>query len=167
MYNKLRNLPPVCLVYSLFNIVTGRLGYSKQFVGSVLTNKDNEQFTIFRHIRKKSLNKSGSGVVFIVSFKFSSLSHKVNRIISKLPMLLIAGFPGFQKKMYAVNVKNGYWQGMYQWRSQSDLEAYQKSLVFRMMNKRAVKGSVTTDTFVNINLDNFIQEQKNHDTDNN
>ena len=82
-------------------------------------------------------------------------------------MLLIAGFPGFQKKMYAVNVKNGYWQGMYQWRSQSDLEAYQKSLVFRMMNKRAVKGSVTTDTFSNINLDNFIQEQKNHNADNN
>ena len=75
-------------------------------------------------------------------------------------MLIISGFPGFVQKMYAVDHEDGFWQGMYQWRSQNDLEAYQKSFIFRMMNKRAVKGTVTSVTFPDTNLNQFIQEQK-------
>jgi len=58
-------------------------------------------------------------------------------------MLLIAGFPGFMEKMYAVNSSNGYWQGMYQWESGQALEEYKRSFVFKMMNRRAQEGSVS------------------------
>jgi hypothetical protein len=71
-------------------------------------------------------------------------------------MLLITGFPGFVKKIYAVNPENGYWQGMYQWKSLRHLEEYKKSFVFRIMNKRAIQGSINSFEIENENLVNFI-----------
>jgi hypothetical protein len=71
-------------------------------------------------------------------------------------MLLIAGHPGFVSKCYAVNHKNGYWQGMYEWKSLQDLEAYKESFVFRVMNRRAVSNSVQFKTLINQNLTQYL-----------
>jgi hypothetical protein len=76
-------------------------------------------------------------------------------------MLLIAGYPGFMQKIYALNPKNGYWQGMYQWKSITHLEAYKKSFVFRMMNKRALIGSVQLDKVKNYQLDKLLNDDNN------
>ena len=75
-------------------------------------------------------------------------------------LLLIAGFPGFVQKLYAVNKETGYWQGMYEWRSVNHLEAYKKSLVYRMMNKRALKGTVQEHVISNRNLSDLIEPEK-------
>ena len=74
-------------------------------------------------------------------------------------MLLITGFPGFVKKIYAVNKKNGYWQGMYQWESLEYLEEYKKSFVFKVMNKRAIPETIKSIQYENKSLDNFIRER--------
>jgi hypothetical protein len=71
-------------------------------------------------------------------------------------MLLITGFPGFDVKMYGVNQKNGYWQGMYQWQTEHALEEYKKSFVFRMMNKRAITSTLRSMKHENRNLTDFI-----------
>jgi hypothetical protein len=73
-------------------------------------------------------------------------------------MLLIAGFPGFDVKIYGVNKRNGYWQGMYQWQSKQVLEEYKRSFVFRMMNKRAIKSTLRTMELENQNLTDFINQ---------
>jgi hypothetical protein len=73
-------------------------------------------------------------------------------------MLLIAGFPGFEKKIYAVNHSNGYWQGMYQWESMERLEEYKKSLVFKVMNKRAKPETIKSFQLENISLDAYIMD---------
>jgi len=86
----------------------------------------------------------GLEVSFSVSFKFSRLSHKTNKIASLIPMLIIAGFPGFIQKIYTLNHASGFWQGIYHWKSKIHLDEYKRSLVFRMMNKRAVKGTVSS-----------------------
>lgn len=69
---------------------------------------------------------------------------------------MISGFPGFDVKLYGVNKSNGYWQGMYQWQTIQDLEEYKKSFVFRMMNRRAITGSLNMMEFKNQNLADFI-----------
>ena len=94
------------------------------------------KFDLFRHIKSNQRINSEEAVVFIVSFKFARFSHKVNKKLSIIPMLLIAGFPGFREKIYAVNKSNGYWHGMYQWESKKALDEYKKSFVLKMMNKR-------------------------------
>jgi hypothetical protein len=158
MATKLRKSPPVCLVISLLQLLTGQLRYSKQYAGKMIRMEDGGNFTIFRHITIKPDKKDQVETVFIVSFKFSKLSHKANKIASIIPMLLIAGFPGFTTKIYAVNYKNGYWQGMYQWKSIKHLNEYKKSFVFRVMNKRAIPDSLNSVQFENKSLDSYILE---------
>jgi hypothetical protein len=117
-------------------------------------------FQIFRHITVKNYCLDSNYTVFIVSFKFSHLSHKANKLASIIPMLLITGFPGFIKKVYAANHKNGYWQGMYQWKTMESLEEYKKSFVFKVMKKRAIPESIESVQYKNKSLDSFIMERK-------
>ena len=158
MESRFRKLPPICLGISLLRLLFRRLIYSTNFIGDTIKMKDEQVFTVFRHITSHPTKESKEPCVFIVSFKFAHLSHKANRIASKIPMLLIAGFPGFVTKIYAVNHENGYWQGMYQWESVQALEEYKKSLVFKLMNKRAIKSSLKSTEFENRLLDDFIKQ---------
>lgn len=156
MSSKLRRHPLTCLIISVFRLLMGRLRLSNQFIGKTLKMDKDSNFQIFRHITNKNVDSNSKSIVFIVSFKFSKLSHKANKLASIIPMLLITSFPGFEKKMYAVNHENGFWQGMYQWKTLKYLEEYKKSFVFRMMNKRAISGSINSFEIENENLVNFI-----------
>ena len=92
----------------------------------------------------------------MVRFKFARLSFRANKLASIIPMLLIAGFPGFRQKIYAVNSQTGYWQGMYQWRSEADLQEYLQSFVYRMMNRRALDNSLTTRVYPGKTIEELI-----------
>ncbi len=122
--------------------------------------EDGQEFTIFRHIIAHPLKEQEASSTFIVRFKFARLSHNANRIASIIPMLLITGFPGFQTKMYAVNKESGYWQGMYQWKTQKHLKDYLKSFVYKMMNKRAIKETISTREYSHQLLINYINKNK-------
>ena len=159
MTNKLRTLPPACLFVSVFRLLIGKLRLSDLFIDKIIEMDDHTYFQVFRHITDRKVAFTAESTVFIVSFKFSRLSHKANKLASIVPMLLITGFPGFVKKIYAVNHENGYWQGMYQWESLEYLEEYKKSLVFRVMNKRAIPNTITSIQFENKSLDNLLNEK--------
>jgi len=160
MPKKIRILPPVCLSVAILELLTGRLGLSREFKGRETVSGDGQVFTIFRQIKKRKARFSDSHVTFVVSFRFAHLSHRANKLASIIPMLVIAGSPGFVQKIYAVNKENGYWQGMYEWRSLNHLEAYKKSLVYRMMNKRTLKGTLQSYTIQNGHLLDLIQPGK-------
>ncbi|MFC2126699.1 hypothetical protein ACFLU5_18085 [Bacteroidota bacterium] len=161
MANRFRKSPPVCLGISLIRLIAGNLRYSKTYLGNTVIMEDGSEFRIFRHITIHPLNQDNSTIVFIVRFKFAHLSHNANKLASIIPMLLITGFPGFITKMYAVNLINGYWQGMYQWKSADHLQEYKKSFVFRIMNKRAIRDSISSSEFQNPNLIDLIEGRKN------
>lgn len=158
MISKFRKFPLTCLIVSICKLLIGKLKLSRGFIGRVVKMDDNLYFHIFRHIRTSKADSDLKSTVFIVSFKFSRLSHKANKLASIIPMLLITGFPGFLKKIYAVNPENGYWQGMYQWESVEKLEEYKKSFVFKMMNKRAIPESISLFQIENKSLDKYILE---------
>jgi hypothetical protein len=160
MATSIRKTPPVCLGISILRMVRGKLRYPKQCLGQKVKIEDGQEFTIFRHASIYPDQVGGTTVVFIVSFRFSHLSHKANRIASLIPMLLITGFPGFGIKMYGVNRSNGYWMGMYQWVSIQALEEYKKSFVFRIMNRRAAENSVTSIQYSNQRLIDCFDELK-------
>lgn len=157
MATKFRKSPPVCLGISIVNVILGRIRFSNQYLGDTISMEDDQEYAIFRHIKCHPEKKDGTPVTFIVSFKFSRLTHRANKIASIIPMLLISGYPGFGAKMYGVNRANGYWQGMYQWESEKALEEYKKSFVFRMMNKRAIESTINSFELNNQKLDTFIR----------
>ena len=153
---RIRKSPPVCLGISIVRLISGRLRLPKTYVGHIIRMEDGEQYSVFRHIHKYPEKDAAAPVTFIVRFKFSRFSHNANRIISTLPMLLITGFPGFHTKMYGVNKENGYWQGMYQWKSEQALKEYKQSFVYRMMNRRAIDDSISSYEFPNRQLLKFV-----------
>lgn len=159
MASKFRKLPLTCLTISIFRLIIGKLKLSHLYMGGIVEMDDNSKFQIFRHVTIKELAFDSKSTVFIVSFKFSHLSHKANKLTSIIPMLLITGFPGFVKKIYAVNHQNGYWQGMYQWQSLEHLEDYKESFVFAVMNKRAITESIKSMHAENMSLDEFVKEK--------
>ena len=161
MAKKFRKSPPVCLGISLVRLLLGKMRYSKQYLGYSVKREGGKEFKIFRHITVNPLNENETAIIFIVSFKFARLSHKANKIASIIPMLLITGFPGFNAKIYAVNVGNGYWQGMYQWKSKKHLEEYKNSFVYKMMNKRAITDTIRSNEFGNKKLTDFIEDYRN------
>ena len=154
----MRSTPIICLLIALLQLLSAKLRFRKQYIGKSVKLDDGQSFKIFRHIARQPLNESSENIVFIVRFKFARLSHKANKKASIIPMLIIAGFPGFMEKIYAVNPDSGYWQGMYQWKSAKHLEAYKKSFIYKMMNKRAIKGSIESVEFSNKSLDILINE---------
>jgi hypothetical protein len=122
--------------------------------------EDGREFTIFRNISNRTIQDTDKAVTFIVRFKFARFSHNGNRIASIIPMLLITGYPGFQIKMYAVNKETGYWQGMYQWKSKKHLDDYMNSFVYKMMNRRAIKETISSRKYDNQLLINFIEKNR-------
>jgi hypothetical protein len=156
---KLKEIPPFCLAKALVSLLMGRLRFLTQFRNTCIKMPDGSIFRIFRNIGTNPVKSGRDHCVFIVSFKFSRLSHNANRVASVIPMMIIAGFPGFVQKIYAVNDHNGYWQGMYEWSSEEHLARYQRSLVFRVMNKRAIPGSIRSMVFQEQELRTFV---KNH-----
>ena len=160
MPSKLRKSPPVCLGISIVKLFVSRLRIYRHHIGTSVRMEDGENFTIFRHISTHPLKENQTTTVFIVRFKFARLSHKANKIVSIIPMLLITGFPGFDTKMYAVNIENGFWQGMYQWKTKEYLEDYKKSFVYYMMNKRAISESLSSMDIEGQKLIDFIDKNK-------
>ena len=161
MEKKFRKSPPVCLFISIGRLLTGKLKLSKHYLKDTVKMEDGQEFIIFRHITDYPVIDNEHAVTFIVRFKFARLSHNANRFASIIPMLLITGFPGFQTKIYAVNVGNGYWQGMYQWKSKKHLEEYKNSFVYKMMNKRAITDTIRSNEFSNKKLTDFIEDHRN------
>jgi hypothetical protein len=160
MVDKIRKTPVVCLIISIVQLLFGRLRLTKNYINKTIQMNNESRFVIFRHISTYPLNQADGNCVFIVSFKFAHLSHKANKLTSIIPMLMIAGFPGFIAKIYTVNLENGFWQGMYQWESFEYLEAYKKSFVFKMMNKRAIQETIETDETINQNLIELIENKR-------
>jgi hypothetical protein len=160
MPSTVRKSPPACLWISIVRLMFARLKFSKTHTWQTLIMDDGEEYTVFRHIRMHPEKELVLPITFIVRFKFARLSYRANRIASIIPMLLITGYPGFQIKMYCVNRENGYWQGMYQWESERALDDYKRSFVFRVMNRRAIQGTVTTWDIPDQRLLDFIENHK-------
>lgn len=154
----MRRLPFVCLINSIIRLAAGKLIISRRYHNIELKTTEGKVFRIFRYIRLKTSEKNNRGSVFLVSFKFASLSFRANKLTSIIPMLIIAGTPGFITKIYAVCPDDGYWLGMYQWDSIEHLEKYKTSFVFRMMKKRAITDSLSTIEIADKSLMEYLDE---------
>jgi hypothetical protein len=77
-----------------------------------------------------------------VRFHFARFSPKVNERLSLLPAPFIAAQPGFRSKTWMLGRDTHMFQGVYEWDTVGDAEAYWDSFPLRMMKRRALPGSV-------------------------
>ncbi|MFX0138584.1 MAG: hypothetical protein ACFFDN_33380, partial [Candidatus Hodarchaeota archaeon] len=110
-------------IKSIINLITLKLKFPKKYYDKNIRMEDGLEFKIFRHMSLRPKHQTSNGSILIVRFKFKKLSHKSNIRMSRIPILLIAGFPGFRDKLWMIDWKTDYWQGIYQW---EDVEAIEK-----------------------------------------
>ena len=144
----------------VYNLILSGLTFPQKYHGKMVRMEDGVTFHIFRHMHLKSGNGYSNGAVFIVRFKFRKFSHKTNMRLSKIPILLIAGFPGFMDKIWMIDWKTDCWQGVYQFENVGAIEKYKKSFILKIMNKRAQSDTISylilPDQAFNVYLDDII-----------
>jgi hypothetical protein len=139
---------------AIFLWIFRRARFLKTFHDKTIKMDDGKRFTVFRHAHRK--RKCQTPAVMVVRFRFAKYSQKTNRRLSLIPIPLIVGFPGFCDKVWMANQEDGYWQGVYQWESESAVESYKRSFVLGVMNRRAAKDTVTMTTIPNTTVADYI-----------
>ena len=144
------------IIRSFYNLAVGNLWFPEQFCGKILQMEDGLKFKIFRHMRLRKKTSPDAAAIFIVRFKFKKFSHRTNMKASRIPIPLIAGFPGFRDKVWMIDPDTDYWQGVYQWENVQAIEKYKKSFVLAIMNKRALKNSISYKTIPGISIEDYL-----------
>jgi hypothetical protein len=135
-----------------------KLKFPKKYIEKTIRMKDGMNFKIFRHVKVKRKKKLTTGAIFIVRFKFKTSNHKSNMRKSKIPIPMITGFPGFREKLWMIDWKTDYWQGMYQFDNVKAIENYKKSFVLGLMMKRAVKSTLSYKTIPDFNIKEYLEK---------
>ena len=145
------------IIRAIYCFIISKIHFPSNYKNKTVRMKDGLEFKIFRHMCVKSDSQSETGSIFIVRFKFKKFSHKANIRLSRIPILLIAGFPGFRDKLWMIDWKTDYWQGMYYWESVEAIEKYKKSFVLGIMNKRAIDDSISYEIIKDRNINDYLQ----------
>ena len=125
-------------------LLTGRLHFPRDRVGQVVEAKDSREFVVFRQVvvDPTSLQPEKPGAIFKVRFHFAHLPPRANKIFSLLPIPFIVGLKGFRSKTWLIDSVSGEFQGIYEWDTVEDAEAYPDAFALKLMTRRAVPGSV-------------------------
>lgn len=140
-------LPPVLLARATGYRVRGKIHFPRELIGTIVPGRD-EDFVVFRQMVLDPAPRQHPtpGAILRVRFHFSSLSAAANRRISLLPAPFIAAQPGFLSKTWMLGRQSGIFQGVYEWETAADAEAYWDSFPLRMMRRRAKPDSIEYKT---------------------
>ena len=148
----------ISIIRSIFYLLFLRLSFPKTYLDKEIKMEDGLKFKIFRHMNLKVKNNSATKSIFIVRFKFKKFSHKANIRLSRIPIMLIAGFPGFRDKLWMIDYETDYWQGLYQLATEESIRKYQKSFVLGLMNKRSDESTLEYTIIPKKDIEQYLNE---------
>ena len=136
-------LAPVLLARATGYRLRGRVRFLKDAVGDIVPGPD-EDFVVFRKMVVDPVEGQPDepAASFVVRFQFARLSAQANKRLSLIPAPFIAAQPGFRSKAWMLGEETRMFQGVYEWDSVADAEAYWTSFPLRLMKRRAASGSV-------------------------
>lgn len=137
-------LAPVLFARATGFRLLGRVHFPRDCIGDVYSEPDDD-YVVFR---KLVLDPTGArpaqaGAVCKVRFRFANLSARTNKSLSLIPAPFIAAQPGFRSKTWMMGSSTEMFQGVYEWDSIAEAEAYETSFPLRLMKRRAIPESVS------------------------
>jgi hypothetical protein len=122
-----------------------RLHFPRRRMGEALILEDGQTWVIFRevHLDPGPHRPARAGAVFRPRFHVRGMSRRANILFSLLPIPFFTGLPGFRSKLWLYQPESGDFQGIYEWDTPADAEAYAQSFAMRFMTRRSVPGSVS------------------------
>jgi hypothetical protein len=150
------------MMKSIVNIFSGRVHFSDQYLGKIITSGDGQKFKIFRDLIVSSEDDPELPMsVFKVRFKFKSMPGWINKRLSLIPAPFLIGLPGFREKVWTMQEETGEFQGIYQWDSLESARKYPDSFIFRAMIKRAAANTVSVEILPDTILSEYIMKLLN------
>jgi hypothetical protein len=140
-------------------LFSGRIHFSKEYAGKVLSMEDGKQFQVIRDLRVDPKKEEKSVAVFKVRFKFSGLPLAINKRMSAFPAPFLMAKPGFRQKIWTVT-EDAYFQGIYQWASKELAESYPDSFIYKLMTKRSAEGTLSYEVIPDTLLSEYITNLK-------
>lgn len=139
----MRTHPVVIMVVGLFRLAACRYRFVRAAIGRHFVMEDGRVFRVFRRVEPRTPRAVPAGAAFVVRFRPAGMDVAANIRFSRLPMVLMLGFPGFRSKYWTVDDDTGLCQGIYEWDSLADAERYAGSVAMRFMAGRSEPGSVS------------------------
>ncbi|UCG39348.1 MAG: hypothetical protein JSV00_03720 [bacterium] len=156
----IRYLPPVAVAVSAWRLLRGRLSFPREKVGTILAMEDGEVHAVFREMRVAPARSAprDSMAVLRVRFRFASFSPAANRLLSLIPIPVIAGMPGLRRQIWTFSRESGYSQGIYQFESADQAGRYRRSPVMRILQRRSVPGSTFHELLRGTLLEDYLRD---------
>ncbi len=125
--------------------LAGRLHSPKDQIGKRFTNLDGEEFTIFKQTILDPVHGEAirPEAMFRVQFRVPKISPWRDRLIITLKSPIFVALPGFRSKLWMMNEKHNTYQGVYEWSTLRDAEAYVHSYSMEFMTEVAVPGGIS------------------------
>ena len=142
MNKHLQRGPISSIVRAIYLFIQGRIHFPQDRLGKIIN--EGEDFEVFRHMRLDPGEDQPEqpGAIFKVRFQFASMSPKMNKRTSLIPIPFIAAQPGFRSKMWLLGRESGEFQGIYEWDTVASAESYWTSFQMKLMKRRAVPESL-------------------------
>jgi hypothetical protein len=122
-----------------------RLRSPKDRIGQMFTNADGHRFTIFKEtVLDPTLGQTrGPEAMFRVQFQVSRIRTWLDRLVIAVKAPIFVGAPGFRSKLWMVDERTNTYQGVYEWDTLADAEAYAHSASMGFMTQVAVPGGIS------------------------
>ncbi len=123
----------------------GRLHAPKGQIGKIFTNADGEAFVIFKQTILDPLpgEPEKPEAMFRVRFRVPKISPWRDRLVISLKSPVFVALPGFRSKLWMVDEMNDTYQGVHEWSTLRDAEAYVHSYSMEFMTGVAVPGGIS------------------------
>jgi len=140
---KIQRGPFSSIVRAIYLLIQGRIHFPKDRLGE--TVGEGEVFEIFRHMTLDPGQDQPEkpGAIFKVRFRFASMSPKMNKRTSLIPIPFIVAQPGFRSKLWALGRETAEFQGIYEWDTIASAQNYWTSFPMKLMKRRAVPESLS------------------------
>jgi hypothetical protein len=130
----LNQAPPLLLGRAASLRYAGRIHFPKDRIGEII--HEDEPFEIFRQMIAEPVIYRQSDpprAILKVYFHHTHFSPRVNKVLSLIPVPLIAAQPGFRSKTWLLGQETGTTQGLYEWDTVEDAENYWMSFPMQLL----------------------------------
>ena len=142
MGSSLQRGPLSSIIRAACLLMRRRVHFPKHRIGEIIS--EDEDFIVFRHIivDPNEGQPEKPEAIFKVRFRFASMSPRMNKKASLIPIPFIIAQPGFRSKIWMLGQESGEFQGVYEWDTVASAENYWTSFPMRLMKRRAAMESL-------------------------
>ncbi len=133
----------------------------KEYVGRELRFADRTTSRVYRETVRVGMSTTDPALL-VVRFRLRVIGtnrrlHALFRVESILNTPLFAGFPGFRSKLWATDLRTGYYRGVYEWDGAELARSYATTLC-GLLRVLSVPGSVSFHVVPGVRRDEFLRD---------